>query len=705
MSALNVTQATFKNGSKSAITEKIFQWSYGQKYEIVGLELPSVFRVDFSNTPSIGDSKPQTGMDNVVDIPDEYLLSGEPVYAFIVLHEGEDDGRTIYTIKTSVPKRPRPSEVQPTPVQQDAIDQAIAAFTVIEGRAELAVQHYPYISENDTWVIWNVNAEEFVDTGVKATGPQGDPGNPGKKGDPGEDGVSPIITVQDIEGGHRIIIEGAFDTKTFDIIDGKNGNDGISPLVSIQNITGGHRVIITDKVTTYVFDVIDGQDYVLTQQDKEDIAALVDLSNYATKTELNNKVDKVNGKGLSTNDYTAEEKNKLSGIETGAEKNIQSDWNQTDASKDDYIKNKPEIPPAVTVDDELSDESENPVQNKVITEELNDVKADLSELSSSIAPVESSATATAAHAVGELFMMGETLMVALSAIAIGDTITTEGGSPNAAVTKLTDKLIKDVQVNGTSVVNQGVANVPKGGNGTLGALSTDGNYGVEANANGRLYVTKAALGAIKSGSNNYNSIVPSTQHQAVFYGLAKAAEDSTQGNSENPVGTYTDAAKKAIREMLGIPNMDSELITEVTVTEDSASVVIDTDSNGQPFALRIAKIQLITAASTTGVADNVAAAYKARLTDDTLGDWYDMPTLKMNTAPKSLMTYEFESYNGLFFLRASAAREYGASSNGMTTMYINRMIKALEQIKFSQYSSKTSLIPAGSIIRVFGVRV
>lgn len=35
---------------------------------------------------------------------------------------------------------------------------------------------------------------------------------------------------------------------------------------------------------------------------------------------------------------------KLSGIETGAEVNVQSDWNQTDASADDYIKNKPTIP-------------------------------------------------------------------------------------------------------------------------------------------------------------------------------------------------------------------------------------------------------------------------------------------------------------------------------------------------------------------------
>ena len=45
-----------------------------------------------------------------------------------------------------------------------------------------------------------------------------------------------------------------------------------------------------------------------------------DLSDYYTKTQvdnlLNSKVDKVNGKGLSTNDYTTVEKTKLSNIDT-----------------------------------------------------------------------------------------------------------------------------------------------------------------------------------------------------------------------------------------------------------------------------------------------------------------------------------------------------------------------------------------------------
>lgn len=59
---------------------------------------------------------------------------------------------------------------------------------------------------------------------------------------------------------------------------------------------------------------------------------------------VGNKVDKVSGKGLSANDYTTAEKNKLSGIAAGAEVNVQADWNVTDSGSDAFIKNKPAIP-------------------------------------------------------------------------------------------------------------------------------------------------------------------------------------------------------------------------------------------------------------------------------------------------------------------------------------------------------------------------
>jgi hypothetical protein len=57
---------------------------------------------------------------------------------------------------------------------------------------------------------------------------------------------------------------------------------------------------------------------------------------------LANKVDKETGKGLSEEDFTMAEKNKLAGIEAGAEVNVNADWNAT--SGDTQILNKPTIP-------------------------------------------------------------------------------------------------------------------------------------------------------------------------------------------------------------------------------------------------------------------------------------------------------------------------------------------------------------------------
>jgi hypothetical protein len=64
----------------------------------------------------------------------------------------------------------------------------------------------------------------------------------------------------------------------------------------------------------------DGNFYVLdTQHIKHNGNELKSALN-GISTDISNKVDKVTGKGLSTEDYTTAEKNKLSGISEGANK-------------------------------------------------------------------------------------------------------------------------------------------------------------------------------------------------------------------------------------------------------------------------------------------------------------------------------------------------------------------------------------------------
>lgn len=122
-------------------------------------------------------------------------------------------------------------------------------------------------------------------------------------------------------------------------------------------------------------------------------------------------------------------------------------------------------------------------------------------------------------------------------------------------------VITDIQIDGTSIVSNNIANIPIAGALTLGLVKLDSDYGISANASGRLYLIKANSTRIKEGTSNYFAITPYNQHESVFYGLAKAAGDSTQSASSNTVGTYTSQAQSAIRNMLAAAPKSSPFFT------------------------------------------------------------------------------------------------------------------------------------------------
>lgn len=164
--------------------------------------------------------------------------------------------------------------------------------------------------------------------------------------------------------------------------------------------------------------------------------------------------------------------------------------------------------------------------------------------------------------------------------------------------------VEDVQVNGASVVNQGVANVPVASSTTLGVGKVSAAYGTNIIASDGIYkIEQASSSNIKSGTQGYKPIVPERQHESAFYGLAKAAGDSSQSASSNAVGVYTDSAKVAIQKMLGIYEAPWELIREDTVTnETEADIEIAVDGNGQPFELTDIMLMFCTPVQETAAA-------------------------------------------------------------------------------------------------------
>lgn len=112
--------------------------------------------------------------------------------------------------------------------------------------------------------------------------------------------------------------------------------------------------------------------------------------------------------------------------------------------------------------------------------------------------------------------------------------------------------VSDVQVNGVSVVTDGVANVPIATNSNFGLVKLkngDTGYGLDISA-GSLSLNPIDNNGVKRGLANFRPICPDKQHLAAFYGLAKAA-GSDEINSTLPAGSYTESAKSAISEMLG----------------------------------------------------------------------------------------------------------------------------------------------------------
>ena len=305
----NIITAAFAN-SDITYTKPAYQYDYGMILKFSGIELPQAYEVHFSNTEFCGESISQIGDESGVTIPDEMFLSGSPIYAWTYLHTGEDDGETVYKAVIGVNKRARPSNLEPTPVQQDAITQAIAALNVAveqtaadvvaadasaqaaAGSAEAAGQakddaveakdkaveaknaaktaqgkaeDAQRAAEQAAGSVLGLTAEASVDANTGTPSVEVDvttesdhknmsfsfhnlKGDRGETGSQGPAGPTGPVGPTGPQGERGPAGS-----------DGQDGSDGFSPVVTVTEITGGHEVAVTDAEGTQTFDVLDGE--------------------------------------------------------------------------------------------------------------------------------------------------------------------------------------------------------------------------------------------------------------------------------------------------------------------------------------------------------------------------------------------------------------------------------------------------------------
>jgi hypothetical protein len=146
-------------------------------------------------------------------------------------------------------------------------------------------------------------------------------------------------------------------------------------LAPVEAITGNETVSIKDATVkkTLSLDMLKSwlTEGSVTAEDLKEVADSVA-----------NKVDKEEGKGLSEENFSAEDQTKLDSLVS----NAQPDWEQTDDTDPSYIRNKPTIPESVVVDQVLDSKSVNPIANSVVALALEqlDVSALLDKVDESI---------------------------------------------------------------------------------------------------------------------------------------------------------------------------------------------------------------------------------------------------------------------------------------------------------------------------------
>ena len=125
--SIHIIPAVF-TAYRTTTTKPRNQWDYGQVLNISGqIDLPEAFEAHFccEGDPT---TVTQIGQNGLVEVPYEYMETGRTVLCFIFLHDSSTDGRTMYTIRIPIVRRPRPTDLEPTPVQQDAIAEALVAL-------------------------------------------------------------------------------------------------------------------------------------------------------------------------------------------------------------------------------------------------------------------------------------------------------------------------------------------------------------------------------------------------------------------------------------------------------------------------------------------------------------------------------------------------------------------------------------------------
>lgn len=237
----NVIRAVFSGGARSVVTEAQYMWAKGQILLIEGLDLPTAFRVYFSNKKKgKGVSKPVLGQYNVCLIPDEYFEKNKNIKAWAMV-VGEDHREIEYDIEIPIIDTSKTEDEDPDSAEINIVDQAItalndAAQTVADAteKIESMTVSSETLPEGSEATVTKTEEEGVVNLNFGI--PKGDTGEQGIQGVKGDKGDSARYINVDT---YNLVIP----------VDGYNKTGrAISCHCSFRAMDGTNRLVITNVI-------------------------------------------------------------------------------------------------------------------------------------------------------------------------------------------------------------------------------------------------------------------------------------------------------------------------------------------------------------------------------------------------------------------------------------------------------------------------
>lgn len=107
--ASNIITANFSGGKTHATTARVYQWSRGIELCITGADnLPQTFKAHFSVQKRGGVATTIVGIDERVDVPNVLFTIGKDIHVWLGASETEDDAEILYTVDIPVAPAPMP---------------------------------------------------------------------------------------------------------------------------------------------------------------------------------------------------------------------------------------------------------------------------------------------------------------------------------------------------------------------------------------------------------------------------------------------------------------------------------------------------------------------------------------------------------------------------------------------------------------------